>query len=353
MKSQTRPPMFGKARAALGACIFLLIPMHAAEAPRDPWLWPFAGDSIWNTPIGSEAVFVPAGIGAAPRFGIDEELLFRVSKSAPKRKLFAPKSWESRAGGTVQVGEVWIDDDIVVPDARKWHTPNNCAALLMPDGRTIKHIGVLCRPEAGGPVFGYPFNPDSDLLGDGIRGSHGGSAMSALGGSIRKGELTGDAPIRHALKVDLFCAKYTFYGEERKGFRWPATKADSYAKERYKGTNRALAMGSLLALPPDVSEASLGLKTGIGKKLFRALQDYGAYLVDDAAWDCHYLCAEQGVAEEVKQKLGFKFDSKDTLADVNALFTKLAVVDNNGPERIGGGGKPRARTAPSVRNLPD
>ena len=223
----------------------------------------------------------------------------------------------------------------------------------MPDGKTLQHIGVLCRPEPGGPVFGYPFNPDSDLFGDGIRGSHGGSGLSALGGSIRKGELTGDAPIRHALKVDIFAAKYAFYGDDRKGFRWPAARADRYAKERYKGTNRAVAMGSLLALPPDVTEASAALKTPIGKKLFRALQDYGAYVVDDAAWDCHYLCAEQGVAGEVEKKFGFKLEgSKEVLADINALFTRLAVVDNNAPDRIGGGGKPRVALAPPLGAAP-
>lgn len=342
-------------RAALVAtALFAVLTSNsrAAKGTRDPWLWPFASDSMWNTPIGSGAVYVPAGIGAAQSVGFDDELLLRVSTNAPKQKLFAPKSWTARTGGTQQVGELRIDDGIVVPDARKGHTPNNCAALLLPDGKTVKHIGVLCRPEPAGPVYGYPFNPDSDLFGDGIHGSHGGSGLSALGGSIRKGELTGDAPIRHALKVDIFCAKYAFYGEDRKGFRWPAAKTDGYAKDRYKGTNRAVVMGSLLALPPVVTEAELALKTPIGKKLFRALQDYGAYVVDDAAWDCHYLCAEQGVAEEVEKKLGLDFNSKDVLADVNALFTRLAVVDNNAPGRIGGGGTPRAPLAPAPGPVP-
>ena len=332
---------------------FFAASVHAAEELRDPWLWPFASDSIWNQPIGSEAVYVPAGFGATQRVDIDEDLLFRCSKAATKQKLFAPKSWEQRAGGTTPVGEVLIDDGIVVPDARKGWTPNACAAFLLPDGRTLRHVRVLCRPEAGGPVYGYPFNPDTDLFGDGIHGSHGGSAMSALGGSIRAGELTGEAPIRHALKVDIFCEKHASYSEGRKGFRWPATKADSYARERYKGSNPAVTMGTLLALPPGVTEAAAGLKTPIGKKLFRALQDYGAYVVDDAAWDCLYFCAERGVAEEVEKKTGVKLaESKEVLEDVNALFTRLAVVDNNAPGRIGGGGKPRVPLAPPLGAAP-
>lgn len=30
---------------------------------RNKYEWPFASDSIWNVPIGSEARYVPAGIG--------------------------------------------------------------------------------------------------------------------------------------------------------------------------------------------------------------------------------------------------------------------------------------------------
>lgn len=334
--------------------IFAVAFTVAARAEqRDPWLWPFATTSIWNTPIGSDARFVSAGIGPAKNIGVDEELLVRVSANAPKRKLFAPKSWESRAGGTQQVGELPIDDDLTVADARKWWTPNNCAAFLLPDGRSVRHVGVLCRPEHGGPVFGYPFNPDSDLFGDGIHGSHGGSRMSALGGSIRKGELIGDAPIRHALKVDLFCERYAFYSDDCKGFRWPATSADSYAAKKYKGTNRSVVMGALLALPPSANEAALALKTAVGRKLFRTLQDFGAYVVDDAAWDCHYLCAERGVGDELEQTLGLKLggSSGPLFDDINALFSALQVVDNNAPDRIGGGGKSRVPLAPQLAQV--
>jgi lysophospholipase L1-like esterase len=321
----------------------------ADDTARDPWLWPFASESIWNTPIGIGAAYVPAGIGAAQNVGIDEELLFRVSEGAPHRKLFAPKSWEHRAGGTQELPGFQIDDAITVPDARKWWTPNSCAALLMPDGHTVKNVGVICRPEPGGPVFGYNFG-DTDLRGDGIRGGHGASAMSALGGSIRLGELTRAEPIRHAIKVDIFCKRYAYFGDDRKGFRWPANRADSYAGKEYAGKNRALVIGSLLAIPPGVTEQSAALKTNVGRKLFHALQDFGAYVVDDSAWDCHYLCAEKGVAEEVEKKFGLKFDDKSgaLFADVNALFAQLAVVDNNAPDRIGGGGTPRAPLAPPL-----
>jgi len=336
--------------AALLTALLTATALNAEEPARDPWLWPFDSKSIWNMPIGSGAVYVPAGLGAAKTTNIDTELLYRVPAGSPERKFFAPKSWETRAGGTKYMGNIPIPDDLIVPDARKFFTPNNCAAFLMPDGKTLKHVAPLCRVEAGGPVFGYPFRPDTDLFGDGVYGSHGTSALSALGGSIRLGELTAPGPIRHALKVDIFCARYCYFGDDRKGFRWPATRADSYAAKLYKGTNKAVVMGSLLAIPPTVTAESLALKTPLARKLFEALRDYGAYVVDDAAWDCHYFCAEDGVAAEVEKSYGFKFDgkSKELLADINALFKALSVVDNNAADAVGGGGTPRAPLAPPL-----
>ena len=339
-------------RASAAAVVLLLarLAAGAAEAPRDPWRWPFAATSIWNAPIGAEAVYRPAGLGRAEHIGLDVERLCRVSSNAPERAVFAPRSWGQRAGGTRQVGTVRIDDELVVPDVRPPSTPNECAALLMPDGRTVRQLAPLCRPAAGGPVFAYCFLPDEDLFGAGIGGSHGGSGLSALGGSLRLGELTGPGPIRHALKVDLWCKRYAYFGADRPGFRWPASRADSYAAHSYGGTNRALVMGSLLALPPAVREETLGLKTPVGRKLFRALQDYGVYVVDDAAWNCHYLCAGQGVAGEVEQSCGLRFDDRcdDLRSDLNALFVQLCVIDNNAPDRLGGGGTPRAPPAPPL-----
>lgn len=318
---------------------------------RDPWLWPFAVTSVWNQPIGRDARYVPAGLKAGGGFDIDMEILLRVAPDAPERPLFAPKSWEQRAGGTQPLPPVRINDQDTVPDARKWWTPNFCAALLMPDGRTVRHLAPLCRPEAGGPVFAYHFG-ESDIRGDGIAGSHGASRMSALGGSVRLNELTGDPPIRHALKVCLFCKPYCYFGPDRRGFRWPAAGADGYAsKESYGGANKAVVMGSLLALPPgaDVSR----LTTPVGKRIAAALRDYGAYIVDDAAHDVFYLCAERGVDEEVRAKFGRKIAEWDELrADLHLLLPLLEVVDNNAPGRIGGGGEPRAPLAPTMADAP-
>jgi len=44
----------------------------------------------------------------------------------------------------------------------------------------------------------------------------------------------------------------------------------------------------------DSPGTSLKLQTPAGKKLFQALQNYGAYVADDAGWDTHYFCMEKG-----------------------------------------------------------
>ncbi len=263
------------------------------DGRRDPWLWPFASDSIWNMPIGDRAEYVPAGLEPVGGFAIDHEILLRVAADAPERPLFAPLSWEKRAGGDQHLIPVRINDQDVVPDARRYWTPNFCAALLMPDNRTLRHLAPLCRPEPGGRVYGFDFR-ESDLHGDGILGSHGATRMSALGGSVRLGELTSGEPIRHAIKCCLFAKPYCYFGDDRKGFRWPAASADGYAdQETYGGDNPAVVMGSLLALKPDADLADL--KTPVGRKLAEAMRDYGCYVVDDAAHEVFYLCAERGV----------------------------------------------------------
>jgi lysophospholipase L1-like esterase len=326
------------------------LPITAAaeeQAKRDPWLWPFASTSIWNTPIGDGARLVPADLQARGGTAIDVEILLRVAADAPQRPLFAPKSWETRSGGTTHLPAVRINDQDTVPDARKYWTPNFCAALLMPDGRTVRHLGPLCRPEAGGPVFAYHFG-ESDLHGDGILGSHGATRMSALGGSIRLGELTGDAPIRHAIKACVYAKPYCYFGDDRKGFRWPASAADGYASSKtYTGRNKAVVMGSLLTLPADVQLDRL--KTPVARKLAAAIRDYGCYIVDDAAHDVFYFCAERGVEEEVTGRFGQAFSEwADFRADLHLLLPQMMVVDNNAPDNIGGGGKPRAPLAPPL-----
>ena len=111
-------------------------------------------------------------------------------------------------------------------------------------------------------------------------------------------------------------------------------------------------MGSLLAIPPSVTFESLGIDPAqklysVFKKVFHALQDYGGYVDDNTGWDAHYLGAEYGVNEELQAVYGEPLEggSAATLEAMNALFKALALVSNNSPASVGGGGMPRAALA--------
>ena len=109
-------------------------------------------------------------------------------------------------------------------------------------------------------------------------------------------------------------------------------------------------MGSLLAIPPSVTAATLGLQTEPGRKLFKTLKDYGAYVADDTAFDTHAFTMESGALQEFEDRYGYAFRGNEGpfFDDVMALFSALHVVDNNGPNRIGGGGTLRQPRPPAI-----
>lgn len=329
----------------------------ADGAPRDPWLQPFASDSIWNMPIGANAVYVHARIAAAAHHGIDTERHFRLKAADPVREVYPPSSWSKRWPGDqsfpYRTGPQWrmpVPNDLIIADAAPPSTPNNCFSFLMPDGREIRQLGPTCRAVSGAQIVGWP-NAPVDLYGTGIPGSHGGSGLSALGGSLRLGELVGSAPITHALKINVWAKSMYWDGNAKKGYRWPADRDDSYASATtYTGTVPAMRMGSLLALKPGVTPTSLGVTTEPGKKLLAAFRDYGAYVADDTAWDAIDLCCEAGVASEVETATGLSLTGQSgaLVADLRRIVAALHVVDNNTASAIGGGGTPRVEMAPRL-----
>ena len=98
-----------------------------------------------------------------------------------------------------------------------------------------------------------------------------------------------------------------------------------------------MVMGTLLAIPPDVSVEDLGLVSESAKKIFHTLQDYGAYIVDDTAWGSYAFAVEAGTERDLPSAV-----------ELNKLMQELWIVDNNGPESVGGGGTPRIPLAPHL-----
>eukprot|EP01050_Picozoa_sp_SAG11_P022095 SAG11_NODE_4085_length_2073_cov_2.103343_1_plen_456_part_00 len=430
------------------------VPVDPAAGCRQPFLWPFAADSVWNTPIGSGAVYEAANI---------------YNESSPTRDRAPPTNFHSDQDWIVQAAATdpltkWINDAGQFPGlcaakqskGRPAAPPirfpaalvtdcvgnNNAAAVLKPDNRTLLQMQPLYRPKAGGPLIAwwhagapqdFPWeidirSGDTPTLQSAL-GSHGGSGLSGVGGTIRLGELLPDAPpIAHALKIELWSGPYYFGGNGsgvpslqngscaawsppyakggsdcvpsggRNQYVWPAIGSDSGSQRGgtlYRGSNPHLAPGALLALPPSLA-ASLTTTTAVGARIKQALTDYGGYIVDDTGGKAGgaALCMEPGVSTEVAKAYGPQQDfhiqkqvkpvrwhisapaiflcttialscmaathagycvaaacrrlnmqETPLYADLLAIYRGLAIVTNNGPGSVGGGGTPR-RPAP-------
>ena len=328
-----------------------------AQACRDPLQQPFAANSIWNTPIGSGARFVPANFKLpANGWGAEENVII-MKPNAPKKpiQIAGHNGWggdqQARCGtpgGTLHGGK-----QLPVPDG--WTTvfklrgqwPNASGGILDSDGKTIYQSQPLTVCGNGSPVTSYFPKATVDLYGDGIQGGQGGSAMSSVGGAIRLSEMKAGYRIPHALKLVIYGVENM--SRSNGGYRWPALQADSEYNapcsngNAYCGSNTALRMGALLALPPSVDVNSLGLQAESSKMIARALKEYGGYVVDNSAWSYAHIAVEFGPDGSGVDKLATLggFNS----ADINKIFSKIEIVDNNTASSIGGGGTPTAPTA--------
>jgi len=94
-----------------------------------------------------------------------------------------------------------------------------------------------------------------------------------------------------------------------------------------KGSYSPLVMGSLLAIPTWVSPEKLGLTTSAGKEVFYAMQDYGAYVVDDSGWDYNYINVERVLKLNISRLRVFNED-KALQNDLTKIILK--VINNNG-----------------------
>jgi hypothetical protein len=342
-------------------------------ATRDPLAWPFATSSIWNTPIGSGAVYHTVhanGTGLHVYTG-DWDNMPAVD---PMRIVLSPASpatsivhsnggWggdrcvTGGSGGGLPV-TVPIPADYVVPSDGE----NSCAVFLAADGRTIKQCQPFARCVASGSGTAMTTFADEDLYGAGTGGAQGGSFLSAYGGTIRMGELRpGQTGPRHVLKIDLNTVTECFNGSTMaQCYRWPATAADGDAVGTYGTGNSSpyagMVMGSLLAIPASTDITGLGLESEPGAQVAWTLQNYGAYVVD--RYQSGYsIPAENGPAgvkdTEFYSDYGYHLAARvihntPWMRDFGRLVAALQIVDNNTVSTAGGGGTPRQPLAPPI-----
>lgn len=348
--------------ATAGAFFTMKMPSATkAVNGRDATTWPFAATSIWNTPIGSGAAYVPTSAsGPIVVQGVTPDPVYFVqtSSSDPKVPLYQAGWAGKRCASTTPVGfdPIVMPNDFVLPDdSHPGYTPNNASAILQPDGRSLIQIEPLARCKAGGPAYGWlacGWGHTEDIEGEGICGAHFGSSLSSIGGMLRKGELTGSGPIHHALSIEFWMRMYGYYSASspNHGHRWPALAEDAYAPTTdgycsldpcHSKPNPSFTEGALLAIPPAVDLNSLHLQTDAAKKVFTALQNYGGYQVDDTGWNVGQISIEKSALDEFQQSYGYPFGAGAFGDDVKEIIQKLQIVDNNGPDSIGGGGATR------------
>ncbi|MFS4418518.1 hypothetical protein [Maribacter sp. 2307ULW6-5] len=335
-------------------------PDMGAIGPRDPLKWPFLKTSIWNMPLGSDAVYKDANFEPAGNVGVDTQHIIILSDDDPTYPVWNSPSFQAnRCSGTDYLGfDLKFPKDLIIADAGSSPyglTPNSNYAILDPSDQMMVEGSRISRCIADGPIHLPEWKRFENnrtrisYLGDGLEGAggQGASHLSALGGTIRLGELVGDEPIRHVIKINPWAEKYLHYSDEVPGFKWPAQSADNYAPTIYnRNADPDIVMGSLFAIPRDVTAEDLGLETEAAKKLLYTLQHYGTYFTEDTYWDTWDLIVEEYVAREFEEAYGFGMESDLWKAEINKLMTALHVITNNTENTIGGGGEPVAPLAP-------
>lgn len=245
-KGSDKPLFFAK---ELNDFLHVRNPGLSSSSPlmcRDPIAWPFASNSVWNTPLGKLAKFVPAKLfdpdgdenaRAFWNFHSDDDYLIVTSAADPVVPWYAQGHWGGPSTPDAYCNvtgklfkSIHFPSNVTV---QMWGN-NNAAAILQPDGDALLLMQPLYVCSPGAPVLAESsIGPgNSSLRGDGRLGGHGGSGLNAIGGTIRRGELNvSAAPIAHAVKLELY-ANLWYYrpgdGNRSNCYFWPASQCDGY-----------------------------------------------------------------------------------------------------------------------------
>jgi hypothetical protein len=188
---------------AVPAAVALLALPASAATRRDPALQPFAVPSIWNTPIGRDARYAPAGLRTAA-VGVGLVTVAGATATDPLARVFSPDC-------TVAGRRRALPASVDLPAVR---TPQTLA-VVAPDDRTVDTwtSATRCGSSIGGRYAGR-----TRLDGDGIPLGGSVAGLPGIGGALRGQELTGTVPVRHALAL-LVPARYLAAAP-----RWPAVR---------------------------------------------------------------------------------------------------------------------------------
>ncbi|TXT43802.1 MAG: hypothetical protein FD140_4937, partial [Limisphaerales bacterium] len=222
-------------------------------------------------------------------------------------------------------GDIRLTDVNSLPRGR-----NEPVVILQPARRqALELLGIQVRTDGD---IDATVVETLDLAGSGLGRTQPGlrpHGFSSLGGLLRFGEP--HSGVRHVLSARVSADRL------RSG-AWPTWPAlGNQVPPGFGSASSNLRIGTLLALPPEVDVAALGLGTsGPGFELARALQDFGVYVTGFGPEPFLVLLGEERPGAEWEP------------AAFNRIVPLLQVVVNNTPETPGGGGTPRREPAPEL-----
>jgi hypothetical protein len=371
--------------AAPHTCLFLLLvsgcslivePSEVSQ--RDPLRQPYSRRSVWNLPLGRNAILAPAKLASPqlPVFFAPMPTIMLWDPSAPRTAIYENTDFDNgRCYDDVKKGPpaptplitdgVPIPADFVVvgkPDGG--FAPANPTIIAQSDGLTFHQLEFFarCKPQEAATALRHYVDTNA-LEENGIAGGHLGSGLSILGGVLRLGELSPGAPrIRHVLKLAIANTRL-FGGAKGSSYIWPGTIDHSDHKTRYSGSDPKLRPGALLALPESFDTSRL--ESPAGRQIAWTLKHFGAYVVKGNGSDHVHVSVEVGPRESVESQYRAQWgvnwrDDEGWKADSARIMTALQIVENwnqaaykivaDSDGSLGvGGGPPRTHWNPPLR----
>lgn len=195
--------------------------------------------------------------------------------------------------------------------------------------------GLYIEPAGSAPVVAT-LDPSVSQAGRMTWGGRGASGLSAIGGSLRSGELDGGdgtSAITHCCKMTFPMGSYGRkdtgpVGPSGGGFTSPANRADGYYQTGYNGSQ--VWMGSrLVGRDQDFASVDASLATTAGHRFWRMCVDYGIYVAEDAANAPSYEIMMPEISYDAVDSSGIRDGS--VRADLNIIIPQLWVLVGNNP----------------------
>jgi hypothetical protein len=309
------------------------------SATRDPSQTPFASDSVFNLPLGSNAtwqsndqlsnasVFVnttTSGFTQNIYTGTDSDPLVTVTNNAG-------------SGGTAGTFRVHIpanavpssgsDSTLAVDDTTSgtWYsfggfnwTGNNTASISQGSGESDTGSGI----------------------------DQSGSNYDEAVGTLRESDLQAGT-IDHMLRIQLPTGMLMSFSNSVSNlapYAWPQTQEDGFAINGKGGTpySGTVPFGVTIGIPADATEPGAVKGNAGADMLWHALQNHGAMIRDSAgSGNTVTLQADQNVDESDPLVRGMdQFGSQ--------IMAAARILTNQGPDSINGGGTPIVALDPPV-----